>query len=528
MESKIKLHLCANYVSEDFKSAVTNAILCEYIIDELRLLIKRVGKYDLDLFYVHEAFKDAIERSKNVTYAHISQWEENKISAYSDCLSIVATIDEMSAEAGKINKGEIIEEFRVKTQQYAVLLFTIDITLDAIDFSGVKVKDEFMENVLHELTLVDEGQFLSDLGTMQIAKVPLDVNKYRNKFIEQKLKRAQTIVKSVDNSLEKEFERLHNEIMHSYDTFYKITYATLSDSERVEASRKVVKMVPPHRRILDRLEDKLTEANELKRQLTIHERKIKAELDAKLQEFATRVEANPYEKEEVDREVDAIKFVTEEYLTNISITNSSIKEIAEEIGDRYKILDRVEVALKGAIPTENEMKRYSDLGFKFQDLYVRLDIAKSQKSKDKEFLTAIKAAIIGLGVLVNLAVEGKDLLMRNSLLSAIFNSVNGIYDLVDNKNKSVELSQINFVTSRLMKYSMLNKSFTKDLQTFRHICNNTIRDTAILMGKPFNIVTMLDIVDSIDLAITQIQELVGTLNANHVEQTQLLGDIFNV
>lgn len=529
MESKINIHLCANYVKEDFKSAVINAILCEYIIDEVRLLIKRLSKYDLDLFHVHESFKEAIEKSKNVTFATISDWEDNKVSSYEDCLRIVAILDRLSADAGKSKAGEIIEEFRGKTQEYVVLLFASEIDLQHLDFGNLNIKQEFIDNVLHELKLVDEGQFLSDLGTMQMAMAPLDINKYRNKFIEQKLKRANNIALSVDSSLEREFMRLHNEIMGSYDSFYKIAHATLSDSEKVDASRKIIKLIPPHRKILDKLENKLTEANELKRQLTLHERRLKSDMVAKLQEFNARIQENPYEKEELDRESDALKFVTEEYLTKIAVTIDAINQIEEEIGERYKIIDRVEVALKSAIPTESEMKRYSSLGFKFEDLYVRLELAKSQiKNKDKDFASAINTAITGLGVLVNMSLEGKDLLMRNSLLSSVFNSVNGIYDLVDNKNKSIELTQIKFVTTRLMQYSMLNGTFTKDLQMFRHISNNVIRDIAIQMGKPFNLVTMLDIVDTIDLSITQLQELLDSLNKNHVEQTQLLGDIFNV
>ncbi|MGN0960859.1 MAG: hypothetical protein ACI4PF_01515 [Christensenellales bacterium] len=529
MESKYTLNLCANYVSEDLKSAVVNCLLYDYIVDELRQTIKRFHNGDIDLFYVLESFKNAIDKGNSVTFATLKDWERNKISAYTDCLNIVNTLDELASNAGKIKQGELIEEFRRKTQDFVVSLATCDIDIEHIDFGNLNIKQDFVKNMLHELSLVDEGQFLSDLSNMQFKMVPLEINKYRNKFIEQKLNRAKNIAVSVDNLLEKDFEDLHNDIMKSYDKFYKIAYAVLSDGEKADSARNVIKCIPPHRRVLDKLENKLTEANELKRQLAIREKKLKSDLVNQLQEVAKLKEKNSYEQEKLDREAESLKFVTEKYLTQISLVISLINRIEQDISERYKMLDRVEIALKGAIPSESELKRYSSLNFKFEDLYVRLELAKSQiKDKGKDFNIAINTAIAGLGVLNSLSLEGKDVFVRNSLLSAVFNSVNGIYDLVDNQNQSVELTQIKFVTTRLVQYSLLNNTFVKDLQTFRHICNNTIRDIAIMMGKPFNLNTMLDITDTIDLSIKQVQEIVDTLNKNHTEQTRLIGDILNV
>lgn len=529
MESKINIHLCANYSNDKLKSAVVNCVLCDYIIEKLRQSIKRFNKEDLDLFYVYEDFKKAIEKSENVTFSNIGAWEENKVSSYQDCLNTVVALDEIASKAGKIESGDLIEEFRADCQKYAVMLSLSEVNNQVIDLSNVEVREDYLQNLIRQLTLVDEGQFLTDIGTMKIEMVPLDVNKFRNKFVEQKLRRSNTILNSVGKTLDKEFKRLHEEVSDSYKKFYKITYAALDDGERVDAARKVCKLIPPHRLILDKLENRMTEANELKRQLAIHEKKLVELRDAKFKELNAFVEDKPYEEEGVNRDKDAITFVTDEYLEQIKLVKQDIEEIEVEIAERYKIIDRVEIALKAAIPSENEMKRYSGLAFKFEDLYVRLELAKSQiNNKDKDWLTAINTAITGLMVLAKISQEGKDVFMRNNLLSAIFNSVNGIYDLVDNKNKSVELSQINFVTTRLVKYSSLNNSLTKNLQTFRHVCNNAIRDIAMMMGKPFSLKTMLEIVDTIDLAIKQIQDIVNVLNTNHLEQSRLLGDIMNI
>lgn len=526
---KINLNLCANYSNNKLKSAISNCMLCDHIIEKLGLSIKRFNKEDLDLFYIHEDFKKAIDKSDNVTFSGIEEWEENKVSSYQDCLQVVAALDKLASDEGKINAGELIEEFAEDTQDYSLALSLCDITYEYLDFGTLEVKPEYVDGLLAELRLVDEGQFLTDLGTMKLDMVPLDIKNYRNKFIEQKLKRSWAILDSVEKTLDKEFDRLHDEIADAYRKFYKITYAALDDGEKVDAARKVCKLIPPHRVILDKLENKLTEANELKRQLTIHEKKLMEQKTAKFEEFDATLQEKPYELDAINREKDSLIFVTDEYLDKIKQTKEEINEVEEEISERYKIIDRVEIALKAAIPSENEMKRYSSLTFKFEDLFTRLELAKSQiKDKDKDFTMAINTAVNGLLILAKIGQEGKDVFMRNTLLSAVFNSVNGIYDLVDNKNKSVELSQIKFVTSRLVRYSLLNNSLTKNLQTFRHVCNNAIRDVAMYMGKPFNLATMVDIVDTIDLAIRQIQELVNKLNENHVEQTRLLSDILNV
>jgi len=529
MEKKFDLHLCANYTNEELRSAICNCVLCDYIIEKLRLAIKRFNKEDLDLFYVYENFKKAIEKSEIINFCSIDAWSDNKVSAYQDCLNIVVTLDEMASTAGKINAGDLIEEFSNDCQSYQVVLALADIDINHVDFKDIEIREEYITNLVSQLALVDEGQFLSDLGTMKIEMAALDVTKYRNKFVEKKISRAIAISDSVKATLDKDFDNLQEEIVESYDKFYKVAHAALSDGEKSDAARKVYKFVAPHRVVLDKLENRLTEANELKRQLAIHENRLQDQQRVKFEEFDVELQDKPYEKESIDREKDSLSFVTSEYIDKIHDVEQRINDVEEEIAERYKMLDRVEIALKAAIPSENEMKRYSGLAFKFEDLYVRLELAKSQiKDKDKNFVMAIDTAVIGLGVLINLALEGKDIFMRNSLLSAIFNCVNGIYDIVDNKNKSVELSQIKFVTTRLVKYSLFNNTFLKDLQTFRHVCNNAIRDIAMMMGKPFSLGTMLDINDTIDLAIKQVQELVKTIDENHVEQTRLLGDILNV
>lgn len=529
METKFNLDLCANYSQEKLKSAVCNCILADYIIEKLRQTIKKFNKEDIDLFYVYEDFKNAIEKGNKVTFAGIDGWQENKMSVYQDCFNIVVALDDIVSRVGLVESGSIIEEFRTDCQNYLVLLNLCDINSKTIDLGLVEVRQDYIDNLKSQLAIVDEGQFLSDLACMRTEVSVLDTTKYRHKYIEQRLNKALKVTSDVEKSLENEFDRLHNDIMECYDRFYKIAYSSLSDGEKANSARDVCKITTPHKRTLDKLENKLTTANELKRQLFISEKKIKQDMMDKLAEFDSRVEERPYEHEEIKREKDSYLFVNNEYLEKIQATIEFVNKIAVDISERYNMLDRIDASLRSAIPCESEMKRYSSLTFKYEDLYVRLALAKSQiKEKDKDFEVALKGAMLGLKVLSHQAKEGKEIFMRNSLLSMVFNCVNGIYDLVDTKNKSLELKQVKFVTSRLVKYSLLNSNFVADLRTFRHVCNNSIRDVAIMMGRPFNLQTMVEICETIELASSQLEELIRTINDNHIEQTQLLGDILNV
>jgi len=514
METKFDLHLCANYDNKKLKSAICNCLLTDFVIEKIRCAIKKYNKEDVDFFYIYEDFKNTIEKNNAITFADIDSWEKHKISVYQDCFNLLVNLDGVLSNANLIESGSLIEQISLECQDYLVLLNLCEIDCKKVDLGLVDLRQEYIDNLKSQLAIVDEGQFLSDLVNMRIEVVPIENAKFRHKYIEQKLDKAQRVANAVRTTLQNEFDKLHDDVMSCYDKFYKISYSSASDGEKASAAKNVSKILVSHRKILDKLENKLTEANELKRQLFVNEKKIRSEFDVRLTEFDNMTQERPSEKYEITIEKDGYKYVNNEYLQRINATIDLVSEVAQEISDRYDMLDRIEASLQSAIPSESEMKRYTALSFKYDDLHTRLELARSQiKNKDKDFDVAIKGAMVGLKVLSHLSKECKELFIRNSLLSMVFNCVNGIYDLVDTKNKSLELSQVKYVTSRLVKYSLLNSNFMTDLKTFRHISNNTIRDVAIMMGRPFNLQTMIDIVESIELSISQLEGLIETLNS---------------
>ena len=529
MGTKIELRLCAEYQIDDVRTAIVNGLICEYLIGELSDALKVYHK-QLDLAETRDDFKVAIDRCHEIGFADIYEWIRNKISAYEDLLGVVADLDSEVARAGVKSSGEVIADFQKKTTSFILSLANVSITMDSVEYDDLMTHlDKLIQPVLDEFHVIDETQFLIAMSQMKFDETPLEIEAYRNKFIEDKLQKCEKLMNSVSAAYDADDEKLHNSIIKSYSEFMKIANASLTDGEKVDKARQFNKFVNAHRLLLDKLENKMAEAHELKRQLELHRRKLVASQEADIDKLNKDLIENPHRKDIIERELDSLKYVNGEYFKNIQAMTKSINDMSKKIADQYHTLDKVEYALKAAIPGENEMKRYSQVIFKFNDLSVRLTLAKSQVDrKNKDFITVIDTAIKGLGVLMQQATEGKDLFMRNSLLSATFNTVNAMYDLVDNENNSTEITQINFVTNKLSEYTTVNAIYSKELIEFRKACNNAIRDISITMGKPLNVKGMVDLIGYIDVAIQQLDIELKVLDTNNRKQVDLLGAILRV
>jgi len=528
METKIKLGLSDSYTLEELKSAICNSLVVENLIDNFQKTI-RANSRDVDVQDILDNFASIIDRSQEVGFVSVKNWADNKVNVLKDLLTLVTVFDSAMARYGKIEAGKIVEKITADLTDFTLRLCLINFDKEYIDLGKLKLKSEYVDNTLEQIRLVDENQILSTMSEMQLSFIPLEIEKYRNTFVEGKIRRLSEIINNANTTLDADFEKFVGQIKKIHKKFRDIAYETLTDGEKFDKSRRQIKLINPHRQLLDKLEDGLTEANELKRQLVIHEGRLTNSLVEELEGYDRRIADNPEETEMYEREKHSVKFVTENYFTQMKVWDERLEAVKNRITELYKIYDKVESVLKSAIPSEDEMKKYTTLSFKYQDLSVRLALAKSQvNKKDKAFKTAFDAGVAGLGVIINTYVQAKDLFIRQSLATAIFNVVNSIYDLVEEKNKSIELSQIKFVTGKLAEYSILSASFNKDLLTLRHVGNNGIRDIAIMMGKPFNYDGMLEILKTIELAIDQTNHLYDILNKNLQEQIQLLTDILTI
>jgi len=242
-----------------------------------------------------------------------------------------------------------------------------------------------------------------------------------------------------------------------------------------------------------------------------------------------RVAEDPSKKDIIEHELDSSIYLTDTYINQIDSIGESLDQLKEKIAEHFNVLDRLENALKSAIPTEEEMKKYSAVSFKLQELIVRLENAKSQVSKeDSEVKTLIDTAVAGLTTMIAYAIDIKELFMRNSLMSASFKAVNSLYDFTNGLDKYTELTQIKDMTVNLSKYSEVYTEFSSKLVEFRELGNNTIRDLSITMGKAINGVNLLEIIGIIDERIQLVQAINNTLIENNEKQYEILNEIMNI
>ena len=314
-----------------------------------------------------------------------------------------------------------------------------------------------------------------------------------------------------------------------HDKFYNVCYSSDTDGEKSEKARKILKSLNPHRLLLDKLENKLAEANELKRQLTIHGKKMTASLDEEKKSITTKLSENPEEEDILNNKLEAKEFVTKEYLARIETEIDALTKLQEKMTAHYKVLDQLEISLKGAIPTEQDMNKYSSIVHKFQELAVRLELDKSQPVKlDKEVIDLINTAIIGIQNMVEHAKNFKDLYLRNAMLTAIFRAVNDLNDFATSENKAEQLNQINYVANKLDKYNEQEKLFTNNIVSYRKLANDIIRNISIIISQTINASHTFEIIDMVDGVIKQFESMYQNLSDNQKKQIEIMKDIMTL
>lgn len=528
MEKKIRTNLGTIYDRSLLSSAIINCLSTEYLIDLIKEAIRSHNK-ETDLTKLSDDFADVINESYDVSFSSMSGWLEKKSQAFTDLLALVVDLDEYLASLQKIEKNQIVSDIQTKLNNFIVQLTQIKIDDSSIDFASIDLKDEYINSTMEQLSLVNEGQSLSELASTQLEFAPLDVERNRNTFIEEKLNKINSITSSCEHTFNSDLKKLENEIVTLYDKVYDVSYATLTDGEKAEKTRKILKFVNPHKQLLDKLENKLTLANELKRQLIIHKKRLDESLKVENDGFKKRIEENPDQKDLFINQMDGVNFITQNYFTQIDVSVDRVNKLEERITKQFKVLDQLELAFKNALPSENDMKKYSSIAYKFQELQVRLELSKSQITKEQSDLKIIiDTANMGLATLIAHAVDFKDLYLRNCMITATFKAVDAIYDFVNNSNKSTALSQMKFLNEKLAKYSELSNNFSNDILLYRKVGNDAIRDIAIIMGKPMGVDNLKQVIEIIDITNSQFEHLYSTLDNNNKQQIEVVHAIMEI
>ncbi len=527
METKFELRLNTQYDSSTLLSAFANGLAFEFLLDRVREELRSADIEKGDLF---DGIGVIASNSADVSFGSVQEWINNKATAQNDLLAVVAVIDSRLAEMGKSMAGEFAQGIMSDMTEFLLKVNSITFGEDSVTIGSADISREYVDNVISQLSLVSENEFLIGLSSMKLNPIPLETKSYANTFIEDKLKKLNKLCDNLSNSLDNSFDKLQDTVVSVNKELYAISNDSITDGEKADNARKALRALNPYRRTIDKAEDTLIDAVEYSRQLTIHENKLKQADAEKLANTQAKIDESMTTsgKAQAERDMVSMRFMNDQYLAGINEAQLRLKKMKERVEEYRKKIDNVELAFKSAIPTESEMKKYSSIKHRLQDLENRLEIAGSQMQKDSASKEVLSLAKAGLSTLVEIFTEGKDLFMRNNLMSGIFASVSSLYNLGENEDKVLEKSQKKFISEKLEDYASRNASLNKDLTTFRKIGDEVIRDVAIVLGKKVSNDTLYEMAEIQELAINQSNQLLEMMRTNHSKQLEILDGILSV
>lgn len=528
METKIKLKIGSLTDLNEISTVIVTSLSCEYLIDAIRASLRKYSR-EINLENRISEFAQLIDDSYSASFSSFIAWQDDKSFAQMKMLEFLQSLDTYLADNKLIESKQLQNSIQEEYVKFLTSMSTMKITQDELDIAGMNLSKEYLNSALEQLRLLDEGVLINNLSAMTLEFTPLDTKSDKNKFIEQKLARLSNLTKSCNKIFDDDYDKLLSQILAMYSKFYNISYSGDTDGEKSEKARKLVKSLNPHRMLLDKLENKLEEANELKRQLKIHANKINASVEEQEKTLANKVSAGVENEDVASSQLNAKKYVAFDYSARIEETIDVLTALQEKIANHYKVLDQLEFSLKGAIPSEEEMGRYSSIIHKFGELAVRLELDKSKPDKpNKELVATINTSITGLRTLVEYAKNFKDLYLRNCMLTAIFRAVNDLNDFATSTNKAEQLNQINFVSSTLGKYNELNQTFNGNITTYRKLANDTIRNISIIISKAINGINIFEVIDIIKTVAKNFEDLYENLENNNKKQIEVMQEIMSI
>lgn len=528
METKIKLKIGSLIDLNEISQVIVTSLSCEYLIDTIRASLRKYSR-DINLEKQISDFAQVIDASYNTSFTSFSSWQDDKSFAQMKMLEFLQTLDNFLSENKIIESKQLQNDIQEDYVKFLTSMSSLKLTQEELDITGVDISREYLNSAIEQLRLLDEGALIDNLNSMALDFTPLDIKGDKNKFVEQKLAKLDKLTTSCTQMFEDDYDKLLNQILAMYKKFYNISFSSDTDGEKAEKSRKILKTLNTHRILLDKLENKLEEANELKRQLKIHATKINSNLTEEKVIFENRLSSGVEDKELVSNEFNSKQFVAFNYGEKIEEEINSLTQLQEKIANHYKVLDQLEFSLKGAVPSEEEMGRYSSIVHKFRELAVRLEMDKSKPDKpNKELVATINTAITGLRTLVEYAKDFQDLYLRNSMLTAIFRAVNDLNDFATSNNKAEQLNQINFVANTLNKYNELNQKFASNIVAYRKLANDTIRNISIIISKTINGVNIYEVIENINVVAKNFEDLYDNLASNNKRQIEVMQEVIRL
>ena len=447
MENKFKLELDS---SIDLNSINTSVVLClstEFLIDLVGDVFKKYSSNE-KLKDLLTEFTVAVDKSTDINFSDFDKWNTYKSGVFMSILDIVKRCDEILTDSKVISQGDVVESVQMELNGFAMSLGGVIVDWTSLDLGSVTVKPAYIDTLLEQFALVNECFVLCKLARAKLDFTPIDITPLRNKFIDEKLNSLDKVTSSAEKLFDGDYDNIISNIMSMNSKFYSISNDSITDSEKAEKARKLVRGLNSHKKLLDRLENKLTRGNELKRQLTLHKNKLASSLEEQNKIFDEDLVNKPEERDLIETNRSNLAMITDQYTKAIESAVNRINLLEEKIANRYKMLDLLETSLKSSIPTEGEMKKFSQIIYKFQELAIKLQQANANIT-DLEIKNLIEVSIPGLDSLAQAGKDLKELYMRNTLVSATFKTVDVIFDFADSSNKAERVKNMLVVTGSI-------------------------------------------------------------------------------
>ena len=186
METKYKLHLGVLSDVNDISSVIIASLSSEYLIDTIRGIIRKYNK-EIDLTKFMDDFADLIDESYDANFSNYRDWIIHKNETTTKMIELVKSLDEFLCEKKLIEDFDVMADMLGKYQSFIVSLSDLKIDSEYLDVSNLNLDKEYIKSALEELRLLDEGMLMSELVSSPLEITPLDVERNRNVFIEEKL-----------------------------------------------------------------------------------------------------------------------------------------------------------------------------------------------------------------------------------------------------------------------------------------------------------------------------------------------------
>lgn len=526
MESKFKLRLNKSIDENSLNSATVLCLSTEYLIDITRDMFKRYNKDGKVNDYLEE-FTSLVNQAYEVSFSNFNAWNLYKSNIFVKMLDMVKRCGEYLTANAEIPAGQVIDGVQGDLNEFVMSLGSIIVDHECLDLNGAVVKKEYIDSTIEQLTLMSESVVLCNLVNAHIELTPATLSSHKNEIVEKKLKSLVNVTESARKAIDEDLDKLIDLIMSMNKRFYKLSNSKMTDAEKVENARKLVKELNPHKKLLDKLENKLTKGNELKRQLTLNKAKLVSNMNDEIARIDDQIKEDPENADIYENNKNSLQFVTDTYVVQIDKSIKNINAVEEDIAERYKMLDLLQSSLKSSIPTEGEMNKLSAVAHKFQELANKQENAKST-IEDKEIKKLLGATIQGMYALIECGKDLKEIYMRNSLLSATFKTCDVILDFAESTNKGEKLTKMLVVNKTLDKYTKLSIKMAEDFFACRKIANDTSRNIAMTMCKNYTKTSLKEISKSIEICYKEMDSLLKNLDAANREEVALIIDLLSL